>query len=193
MKELFIDDFISYLNGFGQKSQSEMNQFLDIVTFHEILPGHRLIRAGQVCDKMYFVGKGFLKYVLEKKNTPTVIHIAAQGDLITDFFSFYSSMPAISDVFSITPCSLFSVEKTKLEKLYESSKVWEHFGRKVAEDAIVQHIMERIKIQIQSPEERYLDIIESKSELLKNVKLGDLAQTLGISQETLSRIRKRIK
>lgn len=193
MKENQLEDLIQFLEDFVQPSEEELTPFLALLSFHEIPKHTRLIRAGYVCERMYFVSNGFVKYVLSEEKHPKVIHIAGKGDLISDFFSYYSGMPAITDVYAITACHLLSVEKSGLEKLYQTHKIWEYFGRRVAEQAVVRQVMERIKIQTLSPEERYLDMINNKPDLLQVVKLGDLAQMLGISQETLSRIRKRLK
>ncbi len=186
-------EFANYLLQFSNPSEEELSQFLKITLSLPLQKGQRIISAGQVCSKMYFVLEGFLKYELVADGQPTVIHIASGGDLVADFFSYYSSLPAITNVVAITDCRLVVVEKSALENLYHASKTWERFGRKIAEQAIVRQIMERIKIQTQSPQDRYVELLNSRPDLLATVKLGDLSQVLGITQETLSRIRGRLK
>ena len=129
---------------------------------------------------------------MEINEKETVVHIAGKGDLVTDFYSYFSSQPALSDIYSITDCQLAWTKKSELEDLYGRYQVWEKFGRLVAEQAAVRQIQERIKLQTQTKEQIYLKLISEKPYLLQHVKLGDLAQTLGVTQETLSRIRRRI-
>lgn len=188
-----IEHFTEFLKSYICPTANELAQFLQIVSSQKTPKGKKLVKAGRICTKMCFLTSGFIKYTLIEKNKSTVIHIASKGKIISDFFSFYSGLPALTDIDTITDCDLITVEKKDLEQLYNSSKIWEHFGRKVAEQAVVQQILNRIHIQTLSPEERYLDIINSNPELLQVIKLGDLSQALGIRQETLSRIRNRIR
>ncbi|MEM6805650.1 MAG: Crp/Fnr family transcriptional regulator [Bacteroidota bacterium] len=186
------DILINYLTSLVKTSETELAAFLKIVSFQDVEKGKCIIQQKNSCNRMYFVLEGFLKYVLPIKEKALVVHIATVGDLVTDFYAYYSSKPSTTSVYTLSDCSLAYVKKEELEELYANFKVWEKFGRLVAEEAAVKQVMERIKLQTMSTEEIYLDFIQRKPELLQHVKLGDLAQTFGVSQETLSRIRRRI-
>lgn len=182
----------SYLQSVINPSEEELTAFLKLVNYKTVEKNNRIIKIGNRCDVIYFVIDGFLKYVMNVDGKEIVIHFAAPGNLVSDFYSYYSAQPAITDVFTITDCQLAYVKRKELEVLYDSYKVWEKFGRLVAEKAALKLIFEKIKLQTQSPEEMYTNIISKNPQLLQHIKLGDLAQSLGITQETLSRIRKRI-
>jgi len=182
----------NYLCSIIKPSVEELEAFLKIVTFLDVPKGKRLIQANGISDQIYFVIEGFLKYLMKINAKDYVVHIAGQSDLVTDFYGYFAAKPATTSIYTITDCKLACAKKKDLEALYASFHKWEKFGRLVAEQAAVRQIQEKIKLQTKSTEEIYLDLISLQPELFKHVKLGDLAQSLGVTQETLSRIRRRI-
>jgi len=181
-----------YLQSVVNPTADELGAFLQKIKYVTMPKHKRLLQLGSYCHKMHFVIEGYLKYVMRVKDKDVVVHFATPGKFVADFFSYYSARPAISSIYTISECRLALIEKQALEDLYASYKVWERFGRLVAEQAAVRQILDKIKLQTLSTEERYLTMIAEKPEMLHHIKLGDLAQSLGITQETLSRIRRRI-
>jgi CRP-like cAMP-binding protein len=182
-----------FIFNYVKPNEEELTAFLLHIKQEKYSKGKRIIKTGMVSDKIYFVNKGLLKYVMSKEDgKEKAIHIAMENDLVADFFSFYSNYPAISSVETLTDCELLYIEKNNLTELYETYKVWEKFGRLVAEAAVLEQIMEKINFQIKTPEQRYIELITKKPTILQEVNLGVIAESLGITQETLSRIRSRI-
>jgi hypothetical protein len=120
------------------------------------------------------------------------IHVSMKNDLVSDFFSYYSGYPAITTVETLTNCNLLYIEKQDLENLYNKYKTWEHFGRLVAETAMVEQIMAKINFQTKAPETLYKELVAKNPSILQEVNLGVIAECLSITPETLSRIRARI-
>jgi CRP-like cAMP-binding protein len=188
MKEL-----TAFILNFVQPTVDELKNFLEFIQEENYPKGKKIIKAGLVSDKIFFVKKGLLKYVIaDDNNKEKAKHIATDNDLVADFFSFYSGYPAITSVETLTDCELLFIEKKDLSSLYNNYKIWERFGRLVAENAMLEQIMEKLNFQTKSPEQRYTELIAKKPVLLQEVNLGIIAECLGITQETLSRIRARI-
>jgi CRP-like cAMP-binding protein len=166
MKELeaFIFKFV-------EPTEEELSQFLQYVKTENFPKGKKIIKAGAVSDKIFFVKKGLLKYLFVLgENKEKAIDIAMENDLVADYFSFFSGYPSISSVETITPCELLFIAKKDLAILYERYKIWERFGRLVAEMAVLDQIMEKLKFQTKSPEQRYTELIAKKPTLLQDVK-----------------------
>lgn len=193
MQEQAINNLVTFLEATISIPSNELDKFLSLLTYVEFKKNQKIISSKKICDRVYFLSEGFVKYELNQLNQPKVIHISSSGTFVSDFFSYYSRQPAITDVYAITKSSLLVASRAPLEKLYSENVVWANFGRKIAENAVVHQIVRHIKLQTSSAEERYLETLTSNPDLFKVIKLGDLAQTLGVTQETLSRIRKRIQ
>ncbi|NJM79607.1 MAG: cyclic nucleotide-binding domain-containing protein [Flavobacterium sp.] len=187
-----MDKITFFLQKFISLDEDELNAFSELLKKEKIDKGSQIIKAGKNTNKIYFVNEGFLKYTMIQGENEKAIHIASEFDLVTDFLSFYSSQPAISSVYAITDCELLSITREQLEILYQNYKVWEKFVRLVAQFAVLDLIMEKLKFQTKTPKERYLELIATKPTILQAVNLGIIAECLGITQESLSRIRGRI-
>jgi CRP-like cAMP-binding protein len=181
-----MEELKQFILQFVQPNEDELTSFLQHVKEETIARGKTIIKAGTVCDKMFFIKKGLVKYIMLHENDKSkAMHIAMDHDLVADFFSFYSGLPSISSVETLTACELFYISKKDLSSLYDQYKVWERFGRMVAEAAMLEQIMEKLNFQTKTPEQRYTELIGKKPSLLQEVNLG-------ITQETLSRIRARL-
>jgi CRP-like cAMP-binding protein len=183
----------SFIFKYVQPAKDELSFFLHLVKSENPTKGRKIIKAGTVSDKIFFVKKGLLKYSMPQGNSKEkAMHIAMENDLVADFFSFYSGQPSITNVETLIECELLFVDKTDLQSLYDKYKIWERFGRLVAESAMLEQIMEKLNLQTKTAEQRYIELITKKPSLLREVNLGIIAECLGITQETLSRIRARI-
>jgi CRP-like cAMP-binding protein len=188
-----MQQLIAFISKFIQPNEHELNSFLHFVKEEKISKGKVIIKAGTLCEKIFFVKKGFLKYAMPHENEKIkTTHISTDNDLVADFFSFYSGYLAITNVETLTDCELLYIHKKDLQTLYDQYKIWERFGRFVAESAVLEQMVEKINFQTKSPEQRYKELMHKKPNVLQEVNLGIIAEYLGITQETLSRIRGRI-
>jgi CRP/FNR family transcriptional regulator, anaerobic regulatory protein len=188
-----MEELKLFILQFVQPNEDELMSFLQLIKTDACAKGKRIIKAGIINDKIFFVKKGILKYcMLKEDGKEKAMHIAMENDLVADFFSFYSNYPSLSSVETLTECELLFIEKKDLTFLYDTYKIWERFGRLVAESAVLEQIMEKLNFQTKSPEQRYTELITKKPSILQEVNLGVIAESLGITQETLSRIRARI-
>ena len=84
------------------------------------------------------------------------------------------------------------IDKSQMEVLYKQFPLWQQFGRQVWENAFLKVIHAILGYQTMTAEERYLAMMK-QSDLLQKVPLKQLASYLGITQTSLSRLRKNIK
>ena len=106
--------------------------------------------------------------------------------------SFFSRMPSNKYVETLEESTLWEFDYFKLESIYGLSKEFERMGRLFANYAIVQLEKRMDDFHFMSAKERYALLLEKHPQIVQRVSLGIIASFLGISQETLSRIRSQI-
>lgn len=84
------------------------------------------------------------------------------------------------------------ISKNEMEELYLRYPEWQRFGRELWEDAFLKVVNGILSYQLLSAEERYKNMMEG-SDLLQRVALKDLSTYLGVTPNSLSRIRKNIR
>src|SRR5688500_19133597 len=112
--------------------------------------------------------------------------------VITDMLGYYTTGRAQFFVEALDDSLLYRISKTDLEKLYQRQPEYSEFGRKFAEEALTMLMQRTLSLHTKSAEERYAELLQIP-DLIQRVPLKYLATYLGITDTSLSRIRKKIR
>lgn len=149
------------------------------------------IQPGQVCHVIGFIGKGALRTFHERDGEEITVDICLDGQYCTDYVSFLTRQPSTRYIQALSEVDLVVFDRDHLEHLYATSPSAERMGRRIAESLFI-HLAERTgQFLTESPEERYLRMLNERPEVLQRIPLRYLASYLGVRPETLSRIRAR--
>lgn len=151
-----------------------------------------LIKKGQLVTSYYFIQSGCLRIYLDKDDKQITGWLAVENNFFTELKSLKSGQPTVFNIQAIEHSTLLAIDKSQMEELYKRFPWWQQFGRQIWEDAFLKVISGILNYQTMTAEERYLDMM-NQSNLLQKVPLKQLASYLGITQTSLSRIRKNIK
>jgi CRP-like cAMP-binding protein len=115
-----------------------------------------------------------------------------EGDFFTSFHSFISQEPAVENIQLLEGSILWSISKEDLMKLLDQYHELERLLR-IAYEKYYLRLEERfVNAQFRSATDRYKDLLLQAPHFIERVPLGYIASYLGVSQETLSRIRGRL-
>ena len=155
-------------------------------------PHSLVVRAGTVVTKQYYVVQGCLRTFLpdDEKDREYTVQFAVEEWWASDFISYYSGAPSILNVECLEESILLSIQKADLTQLYQRVPALESFFLRKLENAFVafqKRILSNLK---NSAEDRYDDFLKQYPGLDQRVKNYQIASYLGITPESLSRIRK---
>jgi CRP-like cAMP-binding protein len=152
-----------------------------------------LLNEGDVCRHIGFVNSGCLReYSIDSKGTEHIIQFAVEDWWVSDLHSFLSGSPAAYNIDALEDSEVLLIEKSAREKLLDSCPKMERFFRLLIEANHVA-IQQRITGSLSaSAEERYLKFIKTYPKLLEQVPQSHIASYLGITPQSLSRIRKEL-
>ena len=148
-----------------------------------------LLRKGEVCSFLYFIIEGVALYITVEAEKEQVVHVSFPGEFCLALYSFYSQLPSEANIRALTNMKVFGLDYENVQYLFDQSKNWERVGRLFAERAFIDALRSKHDIQHQTAHYRYQKLISQRPEILQMLSLGQIASILGISQETLSRIR----
>lgn len=163
------------------------------LTTRTLKKGEHLLEAGQKCDYLYFVLKGILRlYYLDLNGNQMTHWFSRENAIITSPFSFFKNeenilyLEALEDteVLLITASQLKYINQNVEQAQYKLRKLYAEFAM-----AFSRRIMD---IHTKTAEERYLKLLNNHPYLFQRAKLSHIASYLGITQQSLSRIRKNI-
>lgn len=155
----------------------------------ELLKGSLLVTEGKVCDKVFFLEKGCLRGFYNLDGKEISYWFAFENNFVTSFLSFITRKPGIENIQLIEDCTLWSVSYEQLQQLYDKHKDIERLGRIMHERYYVMLEERFVSNHFKEARERYDNLMTHAPHILQRVPLGYIASYLGITQETLSRIR----
>jgi len=153
-----------------------------------------LLQEGDVCKYIAFVEKGLLRsYTINDKGQEHINQFAFEGWWIADQFSYLTGEPSRYNIEAMEDCELLLLSKQSEEQMLQQIPKFERYFRILLQNNLVATQKRLASSLSQSAEERYSELIQDcPSTLPHRIPQHMLASFLGITPETLSRIRKNI-
>lgn len=166
------------------------SEILKKITPLTIRKGEILHKTGNYCRRFYFVRKGLIRvfYILDDKEITN--QFVAENEWVTSVNSFFKDEPSHYTLQALEDSELWYFTKTDLEYLYAHFPEMNQFGRILITRYYVEQAERINALNFVPAQERYALFIKNNPHLLNRIPLGMLATYLGITQETLSRIRR---
>jgi CRP-like cAMP-binding protein len=173
--------------------EGEYDKFLALWEFKKFKKNEFISKAGEVPKFSIFVLKGCLRqYVVDEKGEETIVYFAEERHFIGDLTSLRSKTASNYNFQAIEECELLTISAENWEKAFVEFPWWTNAhlaGYQKWTALLQQQIIER---QTLTGEVRYLNLLKARPNLFQRVPQHYIASFLGISPETLSRIRKKI-
>lgn len=184
--------FTKFLEQFGDFSEEIHSAIESKLQRIELPKRHILLKKGKACNHLYFMEKGLARNYYEEDNKELTNDITVEGELLVSFSSFISRSPSLETIELLEDSTLTAFHYDDLNWLYEKYPEMERFGRLVAEYNYNSLVLKSYELKFKSSTERYEELFNSKIELIRRAPIGIIASYLGMSIETLSRIRSKI-
>ena len=152
-----------------------------------------LLNEGDVCRYLGFVNSGCLReYTIDKKGNEHIIQFAIADWWVSDLHSFLSGLPANYNIDVLQDSEILLLEKSAREELLDNCPKMERFFRMLLESNYVATNRRVADSLSETAEERYLKFIKTYPKLFEIVPQNQIASYLGITPQSLSRIRKEL-
>ncbi len=191
--EIPLNNFTSYLmNTVGLPKNEADLLSLPLKRMH-YEKGSILLKNGDVCKHSFFVEKGLLRsYMLDESGKEHVIQFAPENWFIVDRSSVYFNDPSESYIEAIEDTTAVFIAEDFMCHAAEVSQLFGRYNDKLLHNHIRQ-MQKRINLLLgATAEKRYLSFIEMYPDLLLRVPQWMIASYLGITPESLSRVRKEL-
>ncbi len=171
----------------------EMELIASHVTPRFIKKRKDLLVSGAICKDFAFVVKGCLRsYTIDEKGTEHVVQIAMENYWIADLHSYFTQQPSQTNIEAIEDSHLLLLSASSLEELYDQIPSLDRFFRKLFANALVISLERMNQSNSETAEKRYTKLLKEHPDIIRRVPLLHIASFLGITPESLSRIRKQL-
>jgi CRP-like cAMP-binding protein len=184
-----MQNLLTHIKNYSPLSSEAQHALQDCFEKISFSKNEYLLTQGQVCRQLYFLEKGALRgfYNLDGKE---ITHwFGFENDFVTSFHSFITSEAAVENIQLIEGSILWTISKETLTGLFNQHHEIERLVRIVYEKYYIRLEERFVNAQFKTASERYENLLLHTPHIIERVPLGYIASYLGISQETLSRIR----
>jgi CRP-like cAMP-binding protein len=187
------NQFITYLRNFHSVNEAEAGLISTYFEERFYKEGDDLFTAGKVCREMFFVAGGVLRiYSISDKAIDLTHYFFHENQLCTVLQSFNEETPAFAGIQAATDAIIFAITKNKLQALYQKLP----FIKDIIDERTQLQLLEKVNIHNAfagaDAETRYKLFVSQNPDIARKVALKDIASFLGITPQSLSRIRKHI-
>jgi CRP-like cAMP-binding protein len=186
MKELLI-----YLNNIHPLSESLQEHLFAILKTKKISKKNSLLKIGQVCNNIYFVEKGLLRCYYIKEDKEVCSWFMKEGDVIISVESFFKQTQSYEAIQALEDSTVHYISYNELQFIYKKFPEFNFIGRVLTESYYMMSEQRLFSLRMQKSTKKYFYLQQHFPELLLRLPSRYIASYLGITEETLSRIRGR--
>ncbi|WP_439695867.1 Crp/Fnr family transcriptional regulator [Mucilaginibacter sp. AW1-7] len=151
---------------------------------------YQLLQEGQTAKKIYFIKEGFARafyYTADGKECTA--WFMGTGEFMISVFSFFTQKPAAENIELLEDSTLQSITWAQLQTLYKEFTEFNLIGRIITEKYYIESEKKSILLRTLTAKERYQQLVKSNPDILQKASLSQIASFIGITLETLSRLR----
>jgi CRP-like cAMP-binding protein len=189
-----FDCFINYLKLFKNIPQGDVDVIKSELDCKKVVEGEALLNEGMVCKEMFFVCSGVLRIVaLNEKGNRMAYFFLKENQFCSILNSFNNNTPAVEGIEAACDAELIVLKKHKLLSLYEKFPYLKELITAITTQSLLDKIQVRNSYLGEDASTRYRNFLVRQPDIALRVSLSDIASYLGITQQSLSRIRKNMR
>jgi CRP-like cAMP-binding protein len=171
--------------------ESEIVSIIDNCTLKKVTKGTYLLQANEICSHTFFVEKGLLRqYSIDERGKEHILQFAPENWFVSDRESVFFNRPSNYYIQALEDSEIALLDNNFINLLSQKLPSFIEFNNRLLHNHIL-HLQSRINLLLSaSAENRYLQFIKLYPDILLRVPQTMVASYLGITPESLSRVRK---
>lgn len=189
-----MERFKQHISKIADLTETEWSAFHSMLSFVSLDKKQCFLNAGQICFSSAFISKGLFKlYTTDTQGNEKIIQFNIENTFLSDCESYLNKKPSNYTIEALENSELIVFKNADLELLCASFPVFDKIGRQVTHE-ILSYYKEHIQLLMtKTPQERYDYLMTNKPELIQRISVTHLSQYLGLTRETVSRLRGKIR
>lgn len=172
-------------------SEEEWQFFKSCLIKREFKKGDTILKEGDTENYLSFNIEGISRmFIINANGSDISLGFAFPNDFICEYSSFILRKPTKYNIECLEDCTMYSISYENLNKAYNISQTGERLGRINAEYFNIYLLERNVSLLTENAEQRYLNLMQKDKKIAQKIALKHIASYLGITPESLSRIRK---
>jgi CRP-like cAMP-binding protein len=189
MENHFLQNIYQYPT-FGNEDLKIIFDFHQKVSFKK---GEYFLKNGQIANEYFCLEKGLVRsYVIDYQGNDITTAFFSNSEIVIDVVSLFQRTPARENLQALTECEVWKIDFDKFQYLFQSIEGFSEWGRNWMTQTLFQLKQRSIEMLTDTAKDRYLALQAKKPQIIQFTPLKHIASYLGITDTSLSRIRKEL-
>jgi CRP-like cAMP-binding protein len=190
-------DYILRFKKFNQQqfqvSEEEWEVIKECFQLQPFPKNEYFVSQGKVCRKLAFIAEGVMRYCMFRDDgTDVTCFFMCENDFVGDPESYFPQKPSDKNVQALTDCQLISISYENMQKLLQQNSRGKEINAAIDHYVMMKMLYQRTFLLNLDATVRYKEFMREYANILQRVPLSYIANFLGITQQSLSRLRKKI-
>jgi len=189
-----VEAIINYLLQFGNLNTTQIDLIKSKVVFKELKKDEYFQEAGKIPREIIFLTEGIMRICYyNNKGDEITKYFVEENHFLADINSYNQEIPSTEYIQAITDCSYYVLSKNAMKELSMTIIEWDNIIAKITSRGLADKVNKISPMMSEDAKQRYLSFLEKFPNLANRIPLSYLASYLGITQSSLSRIRRNIR
>lgn len=168
----------------------DLKNILDYFKVEELEKNKVIIPYNTIARKLFIISEGMVRiFTISEKGKEITYGFFKEGDVVTISHSFFLQEPSKFILETLEPTLVSSISYDRFNQMIDQYPILEKIKSETLLNFLNEATHRILALQVESAQERYHNLMERMPEVFQRAPLGHIASFLGITQETLSRIR----
>lgn len=188
-----IDNLIALISTYARFSETDIAIIKSKFTQHKFKQKEYILEEGQVSTHLHFIAIGLVRIFYVKDGKEITSYLSSDNGFVSSYSSFINQSKSYEYIQCLEKSQTLAITYKDMQELYETVPQWERIGRFFSEQNVLCLADRLLKLQSIPAKEKYLEFLKTSSEkIVQRTPLIHIASYLGITPESLSRIRSEI-
>jgi len=185
------ETIILFLQGTNLVSLQTANEIANHFSEKLIYRNEFFLREGRISDEYLFLEKGFMRaFAYDTEGNDVTTNFYSANQVVFEVSSFFNRTISRENIQALTDCSGWYISYQQLNHLFHSLPEFRDFGRHILVKGFSSLKIRTLSMITETAEERYASLLKTNPEIFQHAPLKNIASYLGITDTSLSRIRK---
>ncbi len=191
LNESSLENLIRFFRNTNLVSIQKAEEFSGYFKHRDFTKNEILLQEGKICDEYLFLEKGFIRtYAHDTEGNDITTNFCAPYQIVFEVASFFNRSPSRENIQALTNGMVWFITYAELNNLFHEFHEFRDFGRHILVRGFSALKNRTLSMITETAEERYANLLKSNPEIFQHAPLKHIATYLGITDTSLSRIRK---
>jgi CRP-like cAMP-binding protein len=191
MKNNSNDKLIQFFRNTNLVSAKKAEEFAEHFLFKQFNKHDYLLQEGKISNEYLFLENGFMRsFAFDTNSNDVTTNFYTANQVVFEISSFFNRTASKENIQALTDCNGWFLTYQELNRLFHETHEFREFGRHILVRGFSSLKTRMLSMITETAETRYANLLHSNPEIFKNAPLKNIATYLGITDTSLSRIRK---